>query len=120
MPVCLNLRSLPCGTESRKFCFFRSCSRINALYSLWNFFREIILVYLHFLTVTVLLDHFAPRLAKRAVLTMLVVCHRLEIITYITPLSGLDLISVVTVFSLAILFRQIFLQTWPRVQSQNY
>lgn len=105
MPVFLTLRPLPCGTESQKFCFFRSYSGINALYPLWNFCGEIILVCLHFLTVTVLLDNFAPRLAKLAVLTLLVVCHRLEIIVYITPLSGLDLISVVTVFSLGIIFR---------------
>lgn len=104
MPVFLTLRPLPCGTESQKLCFFRSYSRINALYSLWNFFKEIILVCLHFLTVAVLLDHFATRLAKPAVLMLLVVCHRLEIITYITPLSGGDLISVVTTFSLGVIF----------------
>lgn len=35
-----------------------------------------------FLTLTILLDHFAPRFAKTVVLTLLVVCQRLEIITY--------------------------------------
>lgn len=104
MPVFLTLRPLPCGTESQKFCFFRSYSRISVLYSLWNFFRKIILVYLHFLTIAILLDHFAHRLAKTAVLTLLVVCHRLEIIMYITLLSWLVLISVVTAFFLGIIF----------------
>lgn len=103
MPVFLTLRPLPCGTESQKLCFFRSYSRINAFYSLGNFFREIIFVSLHFLTVAGLLDHFAPKLAKSAVLTLLVVCHSLDIITHITPLLGVDLISVVTTFSLGII-----------------
>lgn len=65
-------------------------------------------MYLHFSTVPILLDHSASRLAKPTVLTVLVVCHRLEIVMYTTLLSGLDLISVVTTFSLGIIFTRSF------------